>query len=253
MSITIKSLLSSPFFAPLMPILQQFSAYEQLPSLAELNKMLSIADIIFVPQSPKSDDFSEGYEPRIYLQGQVQTREQSWHDFFNALVWQQFTQSKKIINQLQYSFQKQRHPEKTRLPGENMLTLFDENGAIVIAKDPELLVLIKQHRWHELFWERREQVQRDLQVVLFGHGLYEKALHPYIGLTAQALLFSADEITAIDDTVARFLSDSGAALTPRYLTPLPLLGIPGWWPENVDECFYDNKNYFRDKNHVYLP
>ena len=247
MNITIKSLCTSPLYAALWPALAKFRDFEQLPHLSELNTELSIDGITFVAQESKSNHFSDGYEPRIYLHGEVQTRERSWHDFFNALVWQQFPQSKKLINQLQYSLQKQRYPEKQRLPAENMLTLFDENGAIVIAQNPELLELIKQHRWHELFWQRRDEVRQQLQVYIFGHGLYEKAINPYLGLTAQALLFVDTMPCCIDSLVAKYIGDHSTQLKTDHVNPLPILGIPGWWAQNNNEDFYTNKAYFRDK------
>ena len=144
-----------PFFDP---IRQGLSRFEGIPSHDELNRVLGLDDIRFVPQAPKTDIFEDGYEPRIFLKGEVQTRENSWHDFFNALVWHSFPNTKRTINSLQYQHLKQRYPRKRRLPAENMLTLFDENGAVVLSKDPELLDLIKEHRWHELFWKRRNEV-----------------------------------------------------------------------------------------------
>ncbi|MEY3549360.1 MAG: hypothetical protein RL520_28, partial [Pseudomonadota bacterium] len=40
-------------------------------------------------------------------------------------------------------------------------------------------------------------------------------------------------------------------LTPENLidkpfTPLPLAGIPGWWPDNHAPDFYEDKKVFRD-------
>jgi len=34
--------------------------------------------------------------------------------------------------------------------------------------------------------------------------------------------------------------------TPRSLSPLPVLGIPGWWSENEAPAFYDDTAYFRE-------
>ena len=234
-------------YAPLSSALSLFTSLDALPSPQELNQILSVPGITFVPQGPKSDDLSDGYEQRIYLRGEVQTRDQSWHDFFNALVWRQFTQTKKLINQLQFQLQQQRFPAKQRLPAENMLTLFDENGALVIARDPQLLELICEHRWHELFWERREQVKSDLRVIIFGHGLYEKALQPYVGLTAQSLFFVEQDTLSVDAQVSTFLSEKNFELRTSDLHPLPILGLPGWWPDNNNEVFYRNADYFRPK------
>jgi len=30
-----------------------------------------------------------------------------------------------------------------------------------------------------------------------------------------------------------------------HLHPLPLLGVPGWWPANADPAFYDDPAVFR--------
>lgn len=247
MKFNIDVLLSSPFFESLQQALVNFQQDKYFPDISELNQKLSVDGIKFVQQASKSHDFSSGYEPRIYEKGEVQTRDRSWHDFFNALVWDQFTKTKKIINGLHYHLQRQRLPEKKRLPAENMLTLFDENGVIVLSQDPELLELIRQQHWKKLFWERRESVKKDLHVFIFGHGLCEKLLNPYIGVTGKALLLHHEATSQIDDLVAQFISDNKLNLSPALLSPLPVLGIPGWWPENEEEKFYDNREYFRDK------
>jgi hypothetical protein len=244
---SIKNCCLSPFFRPLYPALMKFEDYEQLPSVAELNQRLRVKGIEFVSQGLKSEDFSSGYEPRIYERGEVQTRENSWHDFFNALVWQQFPESKKAINALHYDLQKKRFPDKNRLRAENVLAHFDENGAIVICQNAELLDLIREHRWHELFWMKREELKLNLQVQIFGHGLYEKLLNPFVGVTAKALLFQSDKKVSIDTLLAKFISDNGQELEPAILFPLPVLGLPGWWAENEEESFYFDKTYFRDK------
>ena len=42
----------------------------------------------------------------------------------------------------------------------------------------------------------------------------------------------------------------GAAHLPGMvasLTPLPVLGVPGWWPDNADPGFYADTSVFRPK------
>jgi len=67
-------------------------------------------------------------------------------------------------------------------------TLLDESGVVIPCADSELAELLRDFRWKELFWQRRERVQNSMGIYLFGHGLYEKALRPYIGMTGQGLL-----------------------------------------------------------------
>lgn len=238
---------SSPLFEPLLPSLMSFGPPLDPPAIATLNKIVPIPDFTLINQSAKSTIFEDGYEARIFLKHEIPTREKSWHDFFNALVWHRFFNSKRAINQLHFHMQQARHPAKQRLPAENMLTLFDENGAIVIASDPLYLDLIRNHCWHELFWQRREMLHKHLKVIIFGHSIYEKALSPYVGLTAKCLMFVAKEsgLRFADQIVADYLLYHAENLHPSLLAPLPILGLPGWWAENAHEEFYKNEHYFR--------
>ncbi len=242
--------IANPLFEPLRPTLSQFEPLITPPSLTVLNQILALNEIKFIPQQTKSNNFEDGYEPRAFLKQEVQTRDNCWHDFFNALVWKHFPKSKRMINRLHYQLQRSRYPGKLRLPAENMLTLFDENGAIVIADDDVYLELIHRHRWHELFWQRREQLDQHMKVIVFGHGLYEKALNPYIGLTAQCLMFVANDFSpmSIDQLVAGYLQQNGDQLRTNFLSPLPILGMPGFWEANGDEKFYSNASYFRPQH-----
>jgi len=236
-----------PYFEPISAGLALHQRLGRLPTHDELNVELRVENIRFVTQGQKDELFENGYEPRIFLKGEVQTRENSWHDFFNALVWHAFPQTKCIINALQYENQKLRYPSKDRLPAENMLTLFDENGAVVVSRNQELLELIRNHQWHELFWQRREEMKHNLRVTIIGHGLYEKCLSPYVGMIAQTLLLPEPQGISLDAYVSTVLSSRSRDLNTSMLSPLPILGIPGWWPENENESFYANQNYFRRK------
>ena len=102
---------------------------------------------------------------------------------------------------------------------------------------------------------QRSQWGSQISAITFGHAIYEKALAPYIGFTAKAWLqpVSADffqlsaqqQMQALDRLLAERLSDPQQLTQPRDLSALPVLGVPGWWPDNVDPAFYDNRDYFR--------
>lgn len=237
---------NSPLFVPLQSSIMLFESFQALPNHRELTELLAIKDIKFVPQGPKSALFEDAYEPRIFLRGEIQTREQSWHDFYNALVWHNFTNTKKAINYLHYNLQKSRYPHKVRLPAENMLTIFDEHGVIAYSKNALLLDLISRRSFHELFWQRREQTAAELKLIIIGHGLYEKALKPFVGLSAHSLLIHAEnDDTPVDILAAQILLSKKFNLRTKDLVPIPILGYPGWWPDNNQESFYFNTNYFR--------
>jgi hypothetical protein len=66
-------------------------------------------------------------------------------------------------------------------------------------------------------------------------------------MIAQALLLPARQDISLDAYISDILNSQSTALNTSVLTPLPILGIPGWWPENENESFYANQNYFRRK------
>jgi hypothetical protein len=132
------------------------------------------------------------------------------------------------------------------------LTLFDENGLLVASADPSLVELLRAFRWRELFVGRRIDVLRSLRFLVFGHGLLDKARSPFVGLTAHAWVLDAPEAllaqpapaiaAALDGELALAIDNLAS---PRELAPLPVLGIPGWWPANDAPAFYDDARYFR--------
>jgi hypothetical protein len=137
---------------------------------------------------------------------------------------------------------------------ENALTQFDECGAIVVSADSNLLDCIREFRWKELFWQHRAAVNTQLQCFIFGHAVYEKALQPYIGLTAHAVLFLVEakffqwtlsqQLEYLDITTASAF-ENDAYPSPTHFQPFPLLGMPDWDTDNSVEHYYDNTDYFR--------
>ncbi len=260
-------LMRSPLFLPLQPAYERLGNCENWPTIENLNHAkhknlvkVSKQIISFIPQSIKSNNFSEQYEPRIYERGEIQTREQNWHDFFNALVWFTFPKTKAALNALQYRELYKRHAiSNQRSSLENALTLFDENGIIAISNDNSLLELIRKFSWLELFWHRREEVIKKMRFYIIGHSLYEKALNPYVGMTASGILLTVDndflqydlsnQLNVVDLMMENELKQNKLR-SPRDLQPLPILGIPGWSKENEFETYYHNKNYFREKSYA---
>jgi hypothetical protein len=128
---------------------------------------------------------------------------------------------------------------------------------VFVSSDDQIIKALKDHEWKELFWKKRDDWWRSISVYIFGHGLFEKALRPYIGMTANALtlcldkdFFSQDrrsQMTELDQIISDQLQKENLLENTRHLTPLPILGIPGWWSDNNCEDFYNNQNYFRPK------
>ena len=167
---------------------------EQWPSLEELN-LYAPSPFRFVPQTPKSPLFEENYVVQIAQRGRIQTRMKCWHDFFNALTWFAFPQSKHCLNTRMFqAMQNRREQGKAqRSAVENVGTLLDENGILIVSSCPDLLERIRHFQWKELFWEQRSRLLRVCEIFIFGHALLEKCLHPYIGMTGHSVLLPVKE------------------------------------------------------------
>lgn len=237
------------------------------PTMAALQRLLAASEppllsgggmpLRFVAPGPRSGAFEDKYEARIYLKGEVQVRPANWHDFMNALVWLTFPLAKAALNARHYRalLQQQAAGASNRGPLQDAMTLFDEGGVIVAASDAGLLRLLREFRWKELFWHNRARVESGMRFYLFGHALYEKALHPYTGITGRGILlevnedFFGTEITAqtarLDALLENRLLAAGAWKTTRELAPVPILGVPGWCADNECAAYYDNTGYFR--------
>lgn len=260
-------LLRSPLFTPLHPVLSALGD-ACFPTIQTCNDMLALrqqtitvkqgSPLRFVPQVHGKQGFEAQYEPRCYLKGEVQMRENNWHDLFNALVWLTFPKSKAEINASHYhALMEDRDPVTGSQRGaiRDAATLVDESGVIVVCSDAELVSMLREFRWKELFWHQRELVQSSMEYCIFGHGLYEKAMHPYIGMCGQGVILTVEQsffghalperLAAIDAMLSGCIVALGSWKEHDMLTPVPLLGIPGWDVANEQPSYYENTAYFR--------
>ena len=191
----------------------------------------------FVPPGPR-DAY---YEIKVFETGCVETRPESLHDFFNALVWLAFPRTKARINGMHAAEIPREGGRRGRL--RDLLTIFDEGGAIVQCDDPGLLALLTGAQWKDLFWTHRQRVREALRVLVIGHAVMEQSLEPWPGITTKVIVVppAADA----DAEAATWLGRLAPGASPRDLAPLPIYGIPGWDPGNESPDFYEDKRYFR--------
>ena len=208
----------------------------QAPSLAH-----APVPVRFVPQA----DLPEGqaYEDYIFAHGQVPTRE-GLHDFFNALCWMHFPLAKKRLNQLQASEIARAGVGQVRGPVRDAATVFDENAWLIQPSD-RLWSALTEHRWTEALVDLRAEWAHT-RLWAFGHAALEKAVQPYKSITVH--LWRVPQGVAAPDLDAWLAQD----LTPEKLagkpfSPLPLLGVPGWWPDNENHSFYADASVFRPR------
>ena len=195
-----------------------------------------------------------GYEERVHARGEIMTRPDNWHDFFNALVWLRFPRAKRALNDVHLRFIRRSGTRAQRGPVRDALTQFDESGIVVASADASLLDLLAARRWKELFWTRRPDVVASMRFLVFGHGLYDALRAPFYGICGRAAVFVVDRTvigsdapalcSAVDPLLAARLA-ADYYPRPRALLALPLLGIPGVTADNASPAYYDDERQFR--------
>lgn len=204
-------------------------------SVAEALNAASEGGVRFVEQAALPAD--ESYEAFIARTACVPTRD-NLHDLLNGLMWLSYPKTKRRLNVI--------HAEEiaargsaagARGPLRDALTLFDENAAILRAP-PALVQALRLRNWQALFIEQRSRWQ-SAGLALFGHALLEKLMQPRKAITAHVWLVE----DLADDAIASSLAP--ARLAAKDFLPLPVLGVPGWWPANENVTFYDDADVFR--------
>ncbi len=200
-----------------------------------------LAPVGFVPQA----DLPEGqaYEDFIFAHGQVPTRE-GLHDFFNALCWMHFPKAKRQLNRLQAAEIARAGVGQVRGPVRDAATVFDEN-ALLIQPSDALWAALTEHRWADAMVGLRDEWAHT-RLWTFGHAALEKLVQPYKSITVH--LWRVPQAVAAADIDAWLAQDLTAdKLATKPFSPLPVLGVPGWWPANADAVFYDDVSVFRPR------
>ena len=243
---------SAPWLAPWralgQPLAQQLlqddpSVHQTLQTAAQPG-----APVAFVPQSALPE--GTAYEQYIWDTRRVPTRD-NLHDFFNGLVWLQFPRTKRRLNQLQAQAIAADGVQAVRGPLRDAVTVFDENGALLQAPDA-LWGALRARDWQRLFIDLRP-LWGQARLVLFGHALLEKLVSPRKPMVAHAFQapVAINSIADMDSWLADQMDASAWSTKP--FTPLPVLGVPGWWPSNEAPGFYDDAQVFRPLRAAPVP
>lgn len=190
----------------------------------------------FVPQAALPP--GEAYESFIARSACVPTRD-GLHDLFNALAWLTWPSLKRRLNELHAAEIAHEGIGSRRGPVRDALTLFDENSAWLQAPEP-LAAALRARDWPALFGTQRA-AWCDARLTLFGHALIEKLVAPRKAITAQVWLLPMG--VDAERHLVQALTPARLAQKPHH--PLPVLGVPMWWPANEDAAFYDDVQVFR--------
>lgn len=207
----------------------------------------------------------EAYESFIAKTGKIPTRD-NHHDLLNGLIWLNFPQAKAVFNELHAKDILQHGIHNARTALRNALTVFDENGGIVVSSDRLLLEQLQAFKWQAALVTHRANwlaQHRTIAFFPFGHALLEKLLNPRKNITSHTLLILVDEgwfaqsiasqRNQLDTAIAKLfrelampdLAGNAVKLSSKSFQPLPVMGIPGYSADNVIPAFYQDEAVFR--------
>ena len=270
--------LSAPWLMPYLGIHQAFNQDLPTGELADwLNSYFkdhAIKPTLHNSDKPltfvNQDDLPHGtaYEAHIHATANIPTRN-NLHDWFGACVWSAFPKSKSVLNHVHIrEMAKGANEHNGRNRVRDAITVFDENGAILMVKDRDIGRALQNFDWQNTLVKPRNQWHNPAlpsaddaaQIFIFGHALLEQLIHPRKPLCSHAFILSVDDeffelglvdkLAYVDEVLAIRLDQwliDGA--TPRDLSPLPILGVPYFW-DNEGASFYDDANVFRSGRRV---
>ena len=205
------------------------------------------------------------YQMRIFLSGEVPSRADNWHDFFNAWSWIFFPRSKAALNLRHFICADElygfpwRRQAGNRNAEQDFLTLFDEGGLVVVCEDDELWRLIQERRWEQLFLKNRARLKEDVVFLPFGHALFDCALAGNPKIHASAIRVKAnpssmkkskgtlysEALASVDEKLSWELVSRAVYVHSDALSAIPIWGIPGWSRNAEEESFFQDTSYFR--------
>lgn len=235
-----------PWLAHLAPFAWRFEGQEE-----EVAACLNALALGFGLRFESSSEAMKAlaYEQRV-ADGVIPTRNVA-HDWFNGLVWLRYPTVKLRMNRL--------HVEQGALgvpSGGNgrsrirdAVTLLDECGAVLLTQEPSLMHALLNHDWHTLFVLNREAwLEGAARLCIVGHGLLDSMQCPHQSLCAKVLpvlVERVDEaVLGLDDVLCGVLDH---LTVPANFSPLPVMGVPGWFEVSDSPEFYQDRSVFRGK------
>ncbi len=171
----------------------------------------------------------------------------------NALVWLTFPKTKRAISEAHVALGVNKDG-KTRPRRRDVLTLFDESGIIILSENDALRAMNQQHQWRDLFIIHRSAFIQQTRPILFGHGAMEQLGNqlPQVhrGLTVKALWLPLPVTTTLaqlDGYLAEQIQSGERLNEQERSTPMPVLGLPGWFIENESPECYNDGSVFRPR------
>ncbi|WP_199506881.1 MULTISPECIES: DUF3025 domain-containing protein [unclassified Psychrobacter] len=206
------------------------------------------------------------YETFIAKTGNIPTRD-NLHDLFNGSIWLSFPKTKALLNHhhMRHMAASVDIAKTGRGRVRDTITVFDENGAILVTCRPKIGQALKGFDWQaclvapRALWDDISAPRADASaaVYVFGHALLEQLIAPRKPLCAHSVIINvtpdffalslAARMQVLDDKLAAYMDEllSDADVKPCDLSPLPILGVPHYAADNRDPAFYEDSFVFR--------
>ena len=186
---------------------------------------------------------------RCVHKGQIPTRDLG-HDWYNGLVWLRFVLAKLQINaaHIEDSNRQSELTSNGRSRLRDALTLFDENGALLITTETSIRDALLDQDWGTLFVQGRAHWKGRARLLVFGHGLLDSLQNPHRGLCAKAIPVLVPTLDLPEKTLPVLLEAVVRAVQdPANFSPVPVMGIPGWFEESNQLGYYNDRSVYRAK------
>lgn len=269
--------LSAPWLFHLRHIHNQFIKTGNTPLYEWLNDYFKHQNINLLNHKnypltfTHQNDLEHGtaYEAHIGIHHKIPTRD-NLHDWFGACIWSAFPKTKSLLNAKHLHHINENHTNNKRNRVRDTITVFDENGAVLVVADDEIghkiatglqnfdwqTCLVANRQYWDNYTTFHQNDKSKAKIFIFGHALLEQLINPYKSLCSHTFIIRVNpsffnlpidkQLTILDNKLAiemdKFLSDT---VTPRNLNPLPILGVPYFW-ENDNPKFYDDTFVFRN-------
>lgn len=169
---------------------------------------------------------SRDYETAV-MQGQIPTRERSWHDVFNVLAFALYPDSKAALHARCHALAQARRRQLPRTREEDALALIDE-VSLLVAGGGEAIAAFERARPGKVI-EELDAIMREhgLFVDVLGHGLLEHLMlaRPEVGAGVVTIVLEGERTRArVDAALAQRIAAGGfpkPALSPTLPWPHP--------------------------------
>lgn len=263
----LKSILNSQIALGILKAASEYLHKSDWPSLSDINQMECLNHQIVsgagVPirfakhPTTRARGFDTLYQARIFLKGEVSTRLNNWHDFFNALIWPSFPLLKAYINQRHFFIFDENSdfpwtkavPQRTR--EQDALTIFDEGGAIVVVRQQSFLDELKKMDSLQKKHAIANNIGKNIQIFFFGHAIYEiLVLNMHPDLLASGIWLVADfgyfdlpisnQVQIADERATQWIKQKGALLQPKDFLGVPVNGL---YTIPLSKTFYSSMGF----------